>query len=293
VQYFLGLSAAALLLLFPRQYRLAAVFGALAAVNLALVLPLFFGKAPPPATGRPPLRALLINVNTWHGNPAEVAAAIRRFRPDILVLEEVSAKWLADLGPVLADYRHAEQAPRNDNFGIALFSRYPFIQSCLAFIGPAEVPSVLAEIETPQGVCTVLATHPLPPAGREYSRCRNEQLAELPVWVKRASSPVLLLGDLNVTPWNYYFRRLLREAGLQDSARGRGVQPTWPASNPLLRIPLDHGLCSPEIRIVSREVGPPVGSDHFPVIVDFIIESGTRENMRTSDPQRGAWPYPE
>jgi endonuclease/exonuclease/phosphatase (EEP) superfamily protein YafD len=40
----------------------------------------------------------------------------------------------------------------------------------------------------------------------------------------------------------------------------------------LMRIPIDHCLFSPGIRILSKEVGPRVGSDHFPVIVDFLIE---------------------
>jgi endonuclease/exonuclease/phosphatase family metal-dependent hydrolase len=216
---------------------------------------------------------MLVNVNTRYGNSARVADALRRFSPDIVVLEEVSTKWLSDLGPVLASYEHSSQEPREDNFGIALFSRFPFTQSGVAYIGDAEVPSIVAEIETGQGKCTVLATHPLPPAGREYSRLRNGQLAQLPRYVHRAASPVLLLGDLNVSPWSPYFRRLLRESGLRDSAQGRGVRPTWPTFNPLMLIPIDHCLYSPGIAIVNRQTGPHVGSDHFPVVVDFVIRA--------------------
>jgi endonuclease/exonuclease/phosphatase (EEP) superfamily protein YafD len=118
-----------------------------------------------------------------------------------------------------------------------------------------------------------MATHPLPPAGRDYSRWRNNQLAQLPGWVHRATSPLLLLGDLNVSPWSSHFRRLLRESGLRDSSQGRGVLPTWPTFSPLLRIPIDHCLYSQGIAIVDRRTGPHVGSDHFPVIVDFVIEA--------------------
>ncbi|MCX6996820.1 MAG: endonuclease/exonuclease/phosphatase family protein [Kiritimatiellaeota bacterium] len=271
VQYFLGLGVTALLLLMLRQRRAAAVFGALALVNLSMVLPLYFGKKPTPAAGGIPVRAMLINVNTRLGKAADVSAAIRRFNPDFVVLEEVSVPWLSDLKPVLAGYRYSVCEPRADNFGIALFSKFPCTRSRVAYIGDADIPSIIAEIETPRGWCTVLATHPLPPRSREYSGFRNGQLAALPRWVRRATSPVLLLGDLNTTPWNYYFKRLLAESGLQDSAQGRGVQATWPAFHPLLRIPIDHCLCSPEIGIVNRQVGPDVGSDHFPLIVDFVI----------------------
>jgi endonuclease/exonuclease/phosphatase (EEP) superfamily protein YafD len=271
VQYFLGLSVVALLLLIPRKRGSAAVFGALAAANLGVILPLYFGRVSAPTSSGPTVRAMLVNVNTRYGHAASVAAALRRFRPDIVVLEEVNTKWLSDLTPVLTDYKYSEQELREDNFGIALFSRFPFTQSRIADIGDAEVPSIMAEIETRQGRCTLLATHPLPPGGREYSRWRNGQLAQVPRWVHRASSPLLLLGDLNVSPWSPHFRHLLRESGLRDSSQGRGVRPTWPTFSPLLLIPIDHCLYSPGIEIVNRETGPNVGSDHYPVVVDFLI----------------------
>jgi endonuclease/exonuclease/phosphatase (EEP) superfamily protein YafD len=220
---------------------------------------------------------MLANVNTEHGNKTSVADAIRRFNPDVVVLEEVSTQWLADLGPALSGYSYSRQVPRDDNFGMALFSRFPFTQAQVEYIGEAEVPSIMAEIETARGKCTMLATHPLPPAGREYSRLRDDQLAQLPRWVHRQASPVLLLGDLNVSPWSTHFRRLLRESGLRDSSQGRGVHPTWPTFSPLMLIPIDHCLYSPGIEIVRRQTGPNVGSDHYPVIVDFLIgEDGVK-----------------
>jgi endonuclease/exonuclease/phosphatase (EEP) superfamily protein YafD len=190
---------------------------------------------------------------------------------------------LSDLQPVLAGYNYTRQEPRDDNFGIGLYSRLPFTQSQIVYIGEAEVPSVVAEIETTLGKCTLLATHPLPPAGGAYSRWRNDQLAELPNYIRRATSPVLLLGDLNVSPWSSHFRRLLRESGLKDSSQGRGVQPTWPTYNPLLLIPIDHCLYSPQITIVSKQVGPWDGSDHYPLIVDFLIKTEKESEKPDND----------
>ena len=71
---------------------------------------------------------------------------------------------------------------------------------------------------------------------------------------------------------SYPFRRLLRRTGLENSSQGFGVQPTWPNFNPLLRIPLDHCLHSSDISIVDRQIGEDVSSDHYPLIVDFVIE---------------------
>jgi endonuclease/exonuclease/phosphatase (EEP) superfamily protein YafD len=59
-----------------------------------------------------------------------------------------------------------------------------------------------------------------------------------------------------------------------DSAQGHGVQPTWPNFNPLLWIPLDHVLHSTCLAVRDRIIGPDVGSDHYPVIVDFSLRQG-------------------
>lgn len=66
-----------------------------------------------------------------------------------------------------------------------------------------------------------------------------------------------------------FFRRLLARSGLIDTLRGRGYQPTWPGHFVPLWIPLDHCLVSPDLTVLDRRVGPHVGSDHRPVIVDL------------------------
>lgn len=263
----LALAAAALALL--RHPRLAAGYLALAGLNAAFVLPLYVARRPPPPPHAATHRAVLINVNTHTGEPDRVARFIREADPDLLLIEEVNRDWLTRLAPALAAYPFSLARPRRDNFGIALYSRYPLEGSGFVVSGEAGVPSVLTQVLLPEGAITLLGTHPLPPAGPDYSRLRDQQLRNLPYFIYHATAPVLLMGDLNVTPWNHNFTRLIRRSGLRDSARGFGVQPTWPVFAPLLRIPLDHVLHAPEIVVAARRVGPDVGSDHFPVIVDF------------------------
>ena len=273
VQYFLALTAAALLLLIPRQHKAALCFTLLATANLSMILPLYLGHAEGCSGSHPTFRAMLLNVNTKLGNADRVRAVINKFDPDIVVLEEVNARWIEDLRLVTSRYAHSKIQPREDNFGIALYSRLPISQANIVYIGGAGVPSVIAEVDVAGERATVISTHPLPPAGSSYSRWRNDQLEKIPDFVGNATSPVLLLGDLNVTPWSHHFRRLLKRSGLRDASQGSGVQPTWPTHNRLLRIPIDHCLHSPEIVVVQKEIGPHVGSDHFPVIVDFIVAS--------------------
>lgn len=319
VQYLVGLTLVALLLLVLRKRKSAVVFGVFAIANLWTVFPLFSGKPVHIASSNRTYRALLSNVNTANEHPERVAAVIRQYNPDIVVLEEISDKWVSDLRETFNLYPYKQVEPRDDNFGIALLSRVPFTKcdtlhsrsirrlhssgflekgNKISRIAPPgglfshsfmkvtdgfyaaddpintgeiEAPSIVAEIQTEGGNCTILATHPPPPVGSAYSRQRNGQFSAISEYVRNAKSEVLLLGDLNTSPWSPFFRQLLLESGLRDGSQGLGIQPTWPTANSLFRIPLDHCLHSPNIQIISKKVGPDVGSDHFPIIVDFQI----------------------
>ena len=272
VQYLLGLSLFGVLFLMARRWKAAAAFFAFAGINLAFLAPLYFGGRTIKTEEADPVRVMLINVNTSFGDPARVKQVVQEADPDILVLEEISSRWVRELEWLADSHPHSCVRSREDNFGIGLFSKLPIAESEVVEIGGAGVPSIVASVEAGPEILQVIATHPLPPGSAEYSWRRNEQLDALPDYVD-SSFPAIVLGDLNTTPWNYHFKRLLKRSGLLDSSRGWGIQPTWPTHNPLFWIPIDHCLHSPDVFVVNREIGPEVGSDHYPLIVDLIIST--------------------
>lgn len=271
VQYLLFLASLALCLAFARRFRVSAALAGFAAVNLVLVAPLYLGKPAVPTDETQALRAVLINVNTANTQYERVTDFLSETDADFVVIEEINATWLEQLRELRTSYPHVEAHAREDNFGIALFSKHPFVQSGALYIGDTGVPSVFGQCEVGGKRLFVLGTHPLPPTGAGYSQARNNQLAEIPRFLESVSCPILLLGDLNVTPWCRSFRKLLRDTSLKDSAKGWGVQPTWPTFFFPLRIPIDHCLLSPELTVTSRRVGPYLGSDHYPVIIDIVF----------------------
>ena len=95
---------------------------------------------------------------------------------------------------------------------------------------------------------------------------RNTQLDWLATQVKDASFP-LVLGDLNTTPWNHAFKRFISRGGLKNSSPT--WTGTWPAHFFPLRIPLDHCLTSKGLSVRSKEIGPAIGSDHAPILVQL------------------------
>ena len=307
-----------------RQNKQMVVFILLACLNYALVLPLYFGK--PSVATEPPARAMLMNLNASNGNSEQVLTAIRTADPDLLLLEEVTPKWAAELGflesftldvsqnpsrpsatppeegnvhdddatspslegcrnggvgspfpemtsqlSLALDYPYRVSDVRNGCFGIMLLSKHPLSRTNVVFIGSAGVPTIVADVHLPQGEISLIGTHPVPPISVEFSNHRNHQLTALPDLISTQKYPVLLIGDLNASPWSAHFGQLLKDSGLKNSMKHFGFQPSWPSDNRFFRIPIDHILHSPDILIHRRAVGGDVGSDHLPVIVDFSI----------------------
>lgn len=271
VQFALCFLLLAMVFAAGRKTRPAASALALALVNALPVLLFRLPPAPPPSNASPVFRAMLINVNSHSGNPAAVGAIIASSRPDILVLEEISDRWLHALAPALESYPHRKTAPRHDNFGIGLFSRHPIESSRIVPFGMVDIPSVFAECRIGLQRLAVVATHPMPPGNAMLAAERNRHLDWMARELTSLSGPVLLLGDLNTTPWSPVYRRFALNSGLRNSAQGRSIRPTWPAPLPLLWIPLDHVMHSPGIAIHDHQVGPDAGSDHLPVRVDFSL----------------------
>jgi endonuclease/exonuclease/phosphatase (EEP) superfamily protein YafD len=156
---------------------------------------------------------------------------------------------------------------------MALFSRLPLTNAVVLHLGEAGVPTVTADVLIEGTPVHLVGTHPLPPGTPRYARLRNEQLLRVADYVRDQSDPIILLGDLNATPWSPHFKRLLKESQLKNTARGHGLCASWPAGLPPLRIPIDHCLVSPSIHVRERGVGPGIGGDHLPLMAELLVAS--------------------
>lgn len=270
VQASLLAAGAALLLGLRGHRRLAFVAALMALVNAAEWMPYFSG-APTAAhatSSRTPLVVVAANV---HSNNRQVAALDRWLvDADVVFLSEVDPWWAHQLAAWRADWPHQIVHPRRDNFGLALLSRHPIVDSEV-FELEGEDPAISARIRTASGLVTIVGLHPFPPAGGTYSTYRNLQLSAAAKRIESLPAPRIVLGDLNTTSSSPFFRDLLATTGLRDTRPGFGWQATWPASSWLLRIPIDHVLVEPSLIVRDRRVGPDIGSDHLPVRVELEI----------------------
>lgn len=253
-----------------RLRRTAAAVFALALVQLAPVLP-YLVPSPRPELGEAPrLRVLQLNVLTVNRRHGAVERLVRETRPDLLALLEVNRRWLEALSDLHAHYPHRIASPREDNFGIALLSRYPLEDLRLLPLPDARMEMVAGRLVLGAEPVTIVFAHPVPPASAAWAALRDRQLDALARLVKRTGTgQTLLLGDLNTTPWSPVHARFERATGLRNGARGIGLFPTWPAGFAPLRIPIDHVLVSTGLRVASLELGPEVGSDHLPLLAEI------------------------
>jgi len=269
-QYFFILILSSVIFLLGKQPAAAGGAAAFALINLAFVAPLYIHSTP--SVEGVQTRLLLLNVLQRNDHYEDVRSLIRSEQPDIIVLVETNQTWLDELSEFESIYPYSQSKPREDNYGVALLSRTPIREAEIRYFGEAGVPSVVAHLLFDKYPLTVIGTHSPPPKGALNSAFRNQQLDALAEFSGEQSGEVILCGDLNMSPWSLYFWRLLQKSGLQNSARGFGLQPTWPTDRPYLRVPIDHCLVSPGITVSDRQIGPFVGSDHFPVILDFSFD---------------------
>lgn len=250
-----------------RRLWLGAICGLALLWNSVLLAPSFAPRAFG-YDGSGPLRVMTLNVRTRNTRFDEVLKYVENEDPDVLVLCEVDQRWLAAMAPLAERYPTIQAEPKEHNFGIAFYSRLPTDEISLVEFVDRQIPSIAATVGSAGRRVRLLATHPLPPGSQQTARQRNEQLAAIAQWSTEQEAPVIVMGDLNITRWSPYFRRLLRESGLDDSSRGFGLRSTWRVRPWLPGIPIDHVLLSPELEVLDRRVGPEVGSDHRGVTVD-------------------------
>ena len=100
------------------------------------------------------------------------------------------------------------------------------------------------------------------PTTSDRAARRDQALHAAAKWSRAHSGRRVVMGDFNTTPWSSSFRRLLHDGRLFDSLSGFGLQVSWPESNVLLQIPIDHALLGPALATTDRGTGPSFGSQH-------------------------------
>lgn len=230
------------------------------------------------------ITVMTLNVGNGVATTDHVVHALRHSGADVVALEELNQPQALAITAELADvYPH--HAHFGDSYeGRGVFSRYP-ITVARPVIWTPERPDVEAVIDCGGVVMRLVVAHPRPQrlrrSGIRFGWGARRQLVQLGRYAMQ-HQPAVLLGDLNMTPRNPGYRRIVGH-GLIDAfaARGEGRGFTFPVrlayrrhqpgerpslvrTVPVLRY--DYVWHTPDIEALACWVGPDVGSDHLPVL---------------------------
>jgi endonuclease/exonuclease/phosphatase (EEP) superfamily protein YafD len=253
-----------------RRWRWAALAAVVLVVSGWQPATLFLGRPAVPERGLP-LRMLFANLSYRNADVDAVVEMVAAANPDVVVFAEVTDFWARGLSTLRGSYPNTLVDPRPGPFGIALFSRVASSAGHVVRLGDSHTPTLYAQLQVDGREIALAGAHPPPPIGTARAGERRAQFADIAARVRDAAGPVVLIGDLNCTPYSPYFRKLLRQSGLRDGRRGFGVKATWPVGLGPLGLPIDHCLVSEGITVTSFTLGPDIGSDHRPIAIELVL----------------------
>lgn len=247
------------------------------AIQLIEIIPWYFPPLWLSKSEAHNLRILSSNVYVRNRSYEKVLSLVKDEKPDIAIFQEVDARWAQPLQTLSSTFPFTFQAPDD----LVIYSRFPLNKAAL--FGSSVKPSIAANLTINHQDITLVVTHPSPPLPKLFES-RNQQLLQVGQYIQQQKQPVILVGDLNITMWSPYYRKLIQDTGLENARKGFGLLPSWPVSTPyantffkrsplisLLQIPLDHCLVSSLIKVSRIRTGQSVDSDHLPLVADLFI----------------------
>ena len=271
LQYLAVTAIVLALLALRRQWKAAGALLVIGALNAWPVLPYVPRPRTAATASAEPLKILTVNVSYRQFSGRRFHEIVADAQPDVLLVVEFTphaAEVLADLDKRFA---YGLKAPAEGPYGIALWSRFPLAAAQTFPLGP--VPAVEARVQTPGGDFTLLGVHLSAPTLPRRAVQRNKELELLAERRAGVEGPLVVAGDFNVTPYSPYFTDWLSATGLTDTRRGHTLAPSWPATLPILGIPIDHVAVTSDFDIRTHRRLPSFGSDHWGVLAELALHT--------------------
>lgn len=223
------------------------------------------------AAEKGPATLKVVQFNAWinNENPDQALAWLLEQDADVVFLEEGSGRVWSLIAPLRKAYPFAVSCAGKESCETWIFSKKRMIARGGLYEENQRFSGAWATLADADGPFTVVATHFVWPVPAGPQQAQTRHLAEvLKRFDKRA---MIVAGDFNSTPWSWSLRRQDRQFGLERRTRALA---TWPARGglrvgdlPFPILPIDHVYAGREWKTVSVKRGPPIGSDHHPVVI--------------------------
>lgn len=244
------------------------------AVGLAFTIPPLLWVAPR-TSGWPSeyetIKVLSHNLEYTNDNYEAELREIEAANADVVILLEVTYEWKKHLEQLEDVYDQHLIEAEGGQFGIAMFSNLPDTEMQLEDFGGYDMQSIVARMKLGDQKITVVGTHPPPAVGGGLFEMRKWYLESMARNLAVETDPLIVTGDLNITPAGADYRKLLGALQLRSTAVP--FRSTWsPFGIPGISARLDHMLVSEDWLVVSSKIGPSVGSDHRMLITELSLD---------------------
>jgi endonuclease/exonuclease/phosphatase (EEP) superfamily protein YafD len=220
------------------------------------------------------LKVMLSNIYGNNNQYQKVIDLIKQENPDIIVLQEYTAIWDQELTSIETIYPYTLKRNRQDNFGMAIYSKIPLEKSDTLYFSEANIPTFYTHFTLQNQEIDLIAIHPFPPLNSSLFSLRNQELNQTANYfnqIKNNSDHQIIIGDFNTTMWSPIYRQFSQQTNLKNTRLGFGILPTWRVDSFIFAIPIDHCLISQNIQVKNFKVGNNINSDHLPIIADLLI----------------------
>jgi endonuclease/exonuclease/phosphatase (EEP) superfamily protein YafD len=267
-QYAVAAALVAVVLVWRRRAVAAGIAVLLVAWNALPIVQRASADAPPVSCDGPAFTVATVNLQYSNPQHDRLLGWLAAHPADVIVVQELTGAWAQALAGSDA-HPHRFLLTREDPYGIGVLSRWPLESAGAIDLAGDRLPSIEGIVDIEGRRVRLVGLHTHWPVLPEVARMRDAALGGAAGIARDSDLPVILLGDLNLTPDSPEFTRLLDESGLRDVVSGRRWRPTWQAGFWPLALRIDHVLVSSQLCVEAVEVGPSIGSDHRPVIAQL------------------------
>jgi len=218
------------------------------------------------------IRLLTANVEVGNRHSTSLLELIEEEDPEVVLALETDRWWVEELEKLEDRYEHTLLHPREDAYGMCLYSKYPLRSAEVRHLIDDDTPSIKARLRLDCGVdVQYYGMHPRPPhpLHEPDTTERDAELITLAREIEHPERPTIVTGDLNDVSWSHTTDAFQNISGLLDPRRGRGFYNTFHARYPVIRYPLDHTFHSVHFRVQRLEILRYIGSDHYPVLAEL------------------------